>query len=69
MMEVIIDKNTTIEKEKLIIEALELSLKEDKARDDKKSIKYHTMALEEHKKVLFNLEKNKSSEIEMERLW
>ena len=40
MMEIIIDKNTTIEKEKLIIESLELSLKEDKARDDKKSIKY-----------------------------
>ena len=36
MMEVIIDKNTTIEKEKLIIKSLELSLKEDKARDDKK---------------------------------
>lgn len=68
MMEVIIDKNTTIDKEKLIIESLELSLKEDTARDDKKSIKYHTMALEEHKKVLFNLEKNKSNEIEMERL-
>ena len=68
MMEVIIDKNTTIEKEKLIIKSLELSLKEDKARDDKKSIKYYTMALEEHKKVLFNLEKNKSNEIEMERL-
>lgn len=68
MMEIIIDKTTTIEKEKMIIESLELSLKEDKARDDKKSIKYHTMALEEHKKVLFNLEKNKSSEIEMERL-
>ncbi len=29
MMEVIIDKNTTIEKEKLIIESLELLLKED----------------------------------------
>ena len=69
MMEVIIDKNTTIEKEKLIIESLELSLKKDKARDDKKSIKYHTMALEEHKKVLFNLEKNRSNEIEMKRLW
>ena len=68
MMEVIIDKNTTIDKEKLIIESLELSLKKDKARDDKKSIKYHTMALEEHKKVLFNLEKNRSNEIEMKRL-
>lgn len=68
MMEVIIDKNTTIEKEKLIIESLELSLKEDKTRNDEKSIKYHTMALEEHKKVLFNLEKNKSNELEIERL-
>lgn len=68
MMEVIIDKNTTIEKEKLIIESLELSLKEDKARDDKKSIKYHTMALEEHKNVLFNLENTSKNEVEMERL-
>ena len=69
MMEVIIDKNTTIDKEKLIIESLELSLKEDKARDDKKSIKYHVMALEKHKKVLFNLENTNKNEIEMERLW
>ncbi len=69
MMEIIINKNTTIEKEKLIIESLELSLKEDKARNDEKSIKYHNMALEEHKKVLFNLEKNKSNELEIERLW
>ena len=68
MMEVIIDKNTNIEKEKLIIESLKLSLKEDKTRDDVKSIKYHTMALEEHKKVLFNLEKNKSNELEIDRL-
>ena len=33
-MEVIIDKNTNIEKEKLTIESLELSLKEDKNRND-----------------------------------
>lgn len=68
MMEIIIDKNTSIEKEKMIIESLKLSLIEDKARNDDKSIKYHTMALEEHKKVLFNLEKNKSNELEIERI-
>lgn len=66
MMEIIIDKNTNIEKEKLIIESLELSLKEDKARNDYKSMKYHTMALEEHKKVLFNLENTNKSKLEIE---
>lgn len=35
MMKIIIDKNTNIEKEKLIIESLELSLKEDKTRNEK----------------------------------
>lgn len=29
-------------------------------------MKYHTMALEEHKKVLFNLENTNKSELEIE---
>lgn len=57
-MYIIIDENTTIEKEKLIIDSLESELKEDKLNNDYKSIKYHTMALEEHKKALLQLEKN-----------
>lgn len=66
MMEIIIDKNTNIEKEKMIIKSLELSLIEDKVINDEKSIKYHTMALEEHKKVLSNLETTKTKELEIE---
>lgn len=57
-MYIIIDENTTIEKEKLIIDSLESELKEDKLNNDYKSIKYHTMALEEHKKALLQLEKD-----------
>lgn len=63
MMEVIIDKNTNLKKEKLIIKSLEQSIKNDLKKNDLKSLKYHSMSLKEHKKVLFNLEKN-SNEIE-----
>ena len=51
MMQVVIDKNSTIDKETLIIKSLEVSIEQDKARNDLKSLKYHTMALEEHKKI------------------
>lgn len=56
-MYIIIDENTTIEKEKLIIDSLKSELKEDKLNNDYKSIKYHTMALKEHKRALLKLEK------------
>lgn len=68
MMEIIIDKNTNLEKEKLIVKSLEQSIKNDLKENDLKSLKYHSMALKEHKKVLFNLEKNKSNKLEIERL-
>lgn len=63
-MEVIFDKNTNIAKEEFIIKALEEELKEDKARNDTKSIMYHSMALEEHKKYLERL-KNKTNNLEI----
>lgn len=66
MMEVIIDNNTNINKEKSIIESLELSIKEDKTRNDYKSIKYHTMALEKHKEILSELENKTQDNLEIE---
>lgn len=58
MMEVIIDKNANLKKEKLIIKSLEIAIKKDKDGNDLKSLKYHTMALKEHKnKIKDMLEK------------
>lgn len=58
MMEIIIDKNTNLKKEKLIIKSLEIAIKKDKDSNDLKSLKYHTMALKEHKnKIKDMLEK------------
>lgn len=54
-MEVVFDKNTNTAKEEFIVKALEEELKEDKAKNDTKSIIYHSMALEEHKKILRQL--------------
>lgn len=66
MMTVIIDKNTNLKKEKLIVESLEQDIKDDLKNNDLKSLKYHTMALKEHKKVLQEL--NNKIDYEMERL-
>ncbi len=63
MMQVIIDKNTNIDKEKAIVKSLKKSIEEDKVKNDLKSLKYHSMALEEHKKVLNNLENKDDIEI------
>jgi len=63
-MEVVLDKNTTIEKEEFIVKALEEELKEDKARNDTKSIMYHSLALKEHKKHLKQL-KAKTNDLEI----
>lgn len=62
-MEIIIDQNTTIEKQQQIIKLLELSIEEDLKINDVKSLKYHSMALEQHRKVLLDLEKEKEVEI------
>lgn len=67
MMEVIINKNTNLKKEKLIIKSLEQSIKNDLKKNDLKSLKYHSMSLKEHKKVLDEL-RNKNVDYEMERL-
>ncbi len=63
MMQVIIDKNTNIDKEKAIVKSLKKSIEEDKVKNDLKSLKYHSMALEEHKKVLNNLKNKDDIEI------
>lgn len=63
-MEVVLDRNTNIVKEEFIIKALEEELKEDTARNDDKSIMYHSMALKEHKKHLETL-KNKTNNLEI----
>lgn len=65
MMEVIIDKNTNIKKEILLIRALKLSIIEDKQNNDFKSLKYHTMALKKHKKVLDKLQNKNKEELEL----
>ena len=65
MMEIIIDKNTNIHKEKFIVESLEKSIIEDKQNNDFKSLKYHTMAFEEYKKVLEELQNKNDIEIEL----
>jgi len=65
MMEVIIDKNTNIDKEILLIQTLKLSIIKDKQNNDSKSLKYHTMALEEHKKVLDKLQNKNKEELEL----
>lgn len=51
------NKNTTLEKEKNALKGLEELIKEDKKRNDTKSLEYHTMALEETKKTIIELEK------------
>lgn len=56
MMEIIINKNTNLEKEKLIVKSLEQDLKEDLKNINLKSLKYHSMAFKKHKKVLEKLE-------------
>ena len=58
MMKIIINKNTNIDKELLIIKTLEYLINEDKINNDPKSLKYHSMALEEHKNVLSKLKNN-----------
>lgn len=58
MMKIIINKNTNIDKELLIIKTLEYLINEDKINNDPKSLKYHSMALEEYKNVLSKLKNN-----------
>lgn len=55
-MSVIIN-DTTIDKEKESIKILEDLLRQDKQKNDIKSIKYHTLALNTHKEKIIQLTK------------
>lgn len=63
MMQVVIDKNKNIDKEIIIIKSLEVSIEQDKNKNDLKSLKYHSMALKEHKKILNELQNKEELEI------
>ena len=56
-MQVIKDNNTTLEKELNALRGLEELIEQDKKNDDEKSLKYHTLALEETKKKIEELKK------------
>lgn len=56
IMKVVRDNNTTLKKEKIKLKGLEELIKEDKKNNDAKSLKYHTLALEDTKKIIKELE-------------
>lgn len=49
------DNNTTLEKEMIALKGLEELIEQDKQNNDEKSLKYHTLALEETKKKIDEL--------------
>ena len=57
-MEVIRNKNISIEKLELLIKGQEEAIEEDKKNGDDKSLKYHTLALEDNKKQLKEIKGN-----------
>lgn len=57
-MHVIKDNNTTLEKELNALKGLEELIEQDKKNNDDKSLKYHTLALEETKKKIEELTKD-----------
>ena len=61
MIQAIIEENTNINKEKLIIKSLQELIKQDKRNNDINSLNYHTLALKEHQNVLLKF-KNKNIE-------
>ena len=62
MMQIIIDKNTNLKKELLIVKSLENDIKSDLKNNDLKSLKYHSMSLKEHKKILEKLKEMENLE-------
>lgn len=58
-MQVVKDNNTTLEKELNALKGLEELIEQDKKNNDDKSLTYHTMALEETKKKIAELTKDK----------
>lgn len=53
------NKNTTLDKELVALKGLEELIDQDKKNNDEKSLKYHTLALEETKKKIEELKQNK----------
>lgn len=58
-MQYIKDNNTTLEKELNALKGLEELIEQDKKNNDEKSLKYHTLALEETKKKIEELKNDK----------
>ena len=57
-MQYVKDNNTTLEKELNALKGLEELIEQDKKNNDEKSLKYHTLALEETKKKIEELKQN-----------
>ena len=57
-MQYVKDNNTTLEKELNALKGLEELIEQDKKNNDEKSLKYHTLALEETKKKIGELKQN-----------
>ena len=51
------NNNTTLDKELNALKGLEELIEQDKKNNDEKSLKYHTLALEETKKKIEELKK------------
>ena len=56
-MQYVNNKNTTLDKELNALKGLEELIEQDKKNNDEKSLKYHTLALEETKKKIEELKK------------
>lgn len=56
-MEALKGNKTTLEKEKLKLKCLKELLEEDKKNNDKKSLQYHTLAIEKTKETIKELER------------
>lgn len=54
-MQYVKNNNTMLEKEMIALKGLEELIKQDKQNNDEKSLKYHTLALEETKKKIEEL--------------
>lgn len=63
-MTVVINKNETIKDIEFGIVCLKSAIKEDKKNNDKKSLKYHTMALIEYEKRLAKLKYNAGGKLD-----
>lgn len=56
-MQYVNNNNTTLDKELNALKGLEELIEQDKKNNDEKSLKYHTLALEETKKKIEELKK------------